>query len=56
MFRVAPPMTVDADPTEFMDLDVEYPDLHQDFKFDDAASASMRAEVAKIRRRCFRHP
>lgn len=36
MFRVAPPMTVDADPTEFMNLDVEYPDLHQDFKFDDA--------------------
>jgi hypothetical protein len=36
LFAVAPPMSVDADPKDFIALDVEYPDPHQEFRFDTA--------------------
>ena len=33
-FSAAPPMAIDADPTSFISLDVEYPKIYRDFKFD----------------------
>jgi hypothetical protein len=36
VFGVAPPMSVDADPADFIALDVEYPNPHQEFMFDAA--------------------
>ncbi|KQM32219.1 hypothetical protein ASF03_12025 [Rhizobium sp. Leaf68] len=37
IFGVAPPISVDADPTSFIKLDVDYPDTHQEFAFDPAS-------------------